>query len=93
MKRMGINARQSTLDEVLPSEPYYNTGFQLSLRDGVDLAKAVLRCLEGSREAQKADSSLSAILRSAKELSCFDAPATRIIGIVGDSATGILCSG
>jgi hypothetical protein len=86
-------SRRPTHDEVLPCEPYYNTGFQISLRDGVDLAKAVVQCLEKSSEAQKEDTALNGILKSAQELSHYDAPATRTIGIVGDSAAGeVSCS-
>jgi hypothetical protein len=75
-------------DEVLPLEPYYNKGFQISLRDGVEIAKAAVKCLENSTEARKPDSGLGGILQSALELSHFDAPATRTIGVVGDSAAG-----
>ena len=76
------------LDDVLPHEPYYNSDFQASLEGGVALASAIADCLASRDLTGPGDPALSNLLENATELSRFNAPATRIIGVVGDSAAG-----
>lgn len=75
-------------DEVPPSEPYFNSAFQEALKKGLRLAGKVAACLQQCDLTQKVDSDLHKLYRTAMELESFESPATRTIGIVGDSATG-----
>lgn len=78
-------------DEVPPSEPYFDPAFQKALKNGLQLAGKVGACLQQCDLAQKVDSDLHKLFKTARELESFESPATRIIGIVGDSATGNAC--
>lgn len=75
-------------DETPPSEPYFDPVFQEALKKGVGLAGKIAARLEQCELAHKVDSDLYKLRRSARELESFESPATRTIGIVGDSATG-----
>ena len=76
-------------DEIPPSEPYFDAAFQAALKKGLRLAGRIAACLQQCDLAQKVDSDLHKLYRTATELESFESPATRTIGIVGDSATGI----
>ncbi|KAI9879730.1 MAG: hypothetical protein M1830_007515 [Pleopsidium flavum] len=75
-------------DEKPPSEPYFDPAFQEALKKGVGLAGKIAARLEQCELAHKVDSDLYKLYRSARELESFESPATRTIGLVGDSATG-----
>ena len=78
-------------DEIPPSEPYFDPAFQESLKKGVRLAGKIATCLQQCDLAQKVDSDLHKLYRTARELESFESPARRTIGVVGDSATGNAC--
>lgn len=78
-------------DEIPPSEPYFDSAFQEALKKGLRLAGKIAPCLQQCDLALKADSDLHKLYRTARELESFESPATRTIGVVGDSATGNAC--
>lgn len=75
-------------DEIPPQEPYFDPAFQEALKKGLKLAGKIAACLQKCDLAHKVDSDLHKLYRTARELESFESPATRTIGIVGDSATG-----
>ena len=76
--------------EPLPASPFSNPEFQNSLKRGIDLAKAILDCVDSCEIAAKPDTQLNRLRQTACGLSSFDYPAKRRIGIVGDSGAGEL---
>lgn len=83
----GENKDETGGDEILRLEPYFNDNFQKSLRDGLDLANAIVQCLKKTK-VQKFDSGLHTILETAQDTSRFDTRVTRTVGVAGDSAAG-----
>lgn len=79
-------------DEIPPREPYFDPAFQKALKNGLQLAGKIAACLQQCDLAHKVDSDLNKLYRTARQLESFESPATRTIGIVGDSATGNACS-
>lgn len=77
-------------DEELPSEAFFNTTFQNALKSAKKLARTIDRELAQCALASRPGTDLFRIWKSAQEMQNFDCPETRIIGIVGDSASGKL---
>ncbi len=88
----GEEASYDVKDEVPPQEPYFDPAFQEALKDGLQLAGKIAACLQQCDLAHKEDSDLHKLWSSARQLKSFESPATRTIGIAGDSATGNACS-
>jgi hypothetical protein len=78
----------SMRDEPLPAEPYYEQGFQTALKQGTQLARNVITCLEGCPAVHDLDSSLYKLSRDALTLSEYQSATTRTIGIIGKSGSG-----
>ncbi|PGH23258.1 hypothetical protein AJ80_02674 [Polytolypa hystricis UAMH7299] len=79
----------SARNEPLPrDQPYYNASFQSKLRDGINIARTIRNVLHGSELASERGSGLNNILRTATELSEYNAPTTRTVALVGNSGQG-----
>lgn len=78
-------------DEIPPPEPYFDPAFQKALKKGLQLAGKIAACLQRCDLSHQVDSDLHKLYRTSRELESFESPATRTIGIVGDSATGNPC--
>ena len=78
----------SVREESLPKEPFFDPAFQNALKAGISLAKRVSDDLAHCGIAHKPGSNLNKIWKTAQDLAEFKSPATRTIGIVGDSAAG-----
>ncbi|KAL8647071.1 MAG: hypothetical protein Q9210_005769 [Variospora velana] len=74
--------------EDLPSEPFFQRDFQRCLNSGRGIANAVHTTLAQCSLSTQTGSELSHLRDSANALRSFASPATRIVGIVGDSAAG-----
>lgn len=75
--------------ENLPSEPFFQRDFQRCLNSGRGIANAVHTTLAQCSPSTHTGSELSHLRDSANALRSFASPATRLVGIVGDSAAGI----
>jgi hypothetical protein len=75
-------------DEALPPLPFSDRNYQNALRVGIRLAREIFDCLTQCEVANKSDTQLYKIKQKAELLQNFDCPASRTIGIVGDSAAG-----
>ena len=75
-------------DEPLPPLPFSDRNYQNALRSGITLARETFDCLNQCEVANKANTQLYKIRQRAETLQNFDCPASRTIGIVGDSAAG-----
>ncbi|KAL8950134.1 MAG: hypothetical protein Q9222_003811 [Ikaeria aurantiellina] len=78
----------SVRDEALPSEPFFNKDFHKCLKSGREIAKNVHEGLSACSLATQNASELSRLRATAERLMSFESPASRLIGIVGDSAAG-----
>lgn len=87
----GEKASYDVKDEIPPRGPYFDPAFQEALKKGLQLAGKIATRLQQCGLAHKVDSDLYKLYRTARELESFESPATRTIGIVGDSATGNAC--
>lgn len=83
-----MKASYDVTDEIPPSEPYFDPAFQEALKKGTQLAGSIAETLGRSGLAHTVGSDLHKIYSTAKDLEGFQSPATRTIGIVGDSAAG-----
>ncbi|OJD13291.1 hypothetical protein AJ78_06233 [Emergomyces pasteurianus Ep9510] len=79
----------SARDEPLPAGlPYYDAQFQRYLRDGKNVATTIAELLRNFAIANEAGSSLNRIFETATELSQYNSPTTRIVGVVGNTGQG-----
>ncbi|KAL8696199.1 MAG: hypothetical protein Q9224_002922 [Gallowayella concinna] len=78
----------SIKDEALPLEPYFDQEFQNCLKTGKAIAGAVCKDLSTCSLATQSNTELGRLRAVADRLSSFESPATRFVGIVGDSAAG-----
>ncbi len=74
--------------EPLPPGPFADRDYQNAVKAGKDLARNVADHLRLSETASQASTQLYKIQKRAEELQRFDSPATRTIGLIGDSAAG-----
>lgn len=74
--------------EALPPNPCFDRDYQQALRTAKTLAGNVHNELSQCEMANGAGTQLHRITQRAAQLSRFDSPASRTIGIVGDSAAG-----
>lgn len=74
--------------EPLPPGPFADRDYQNAVKAGKDLARNVADHLGICKTASQASSHLYKIHKRAEELQRFDSPATRTIGLIGDSAAG-----
>ena len=74
--------------EPLPEGPFANRDYQNAVKAGKHLAKNVADHLRKCTTAPQVSTQLYKIQKRAKELQRFDSPATRTIGLLGDSAAG-----
>ncbi|KAI4143217.1 MAG: hypothetical protein LQ341_002975 [Variospora aurantia] len=74
--------------EDLPPEPFFQKDFQRCLNSGRGIANAVHTTLAQCSLSTHTGSELSHLRDSANALRSFASPATRLVGIVGDSAAG-----
>lgn len=77
-------------EEPPPSEPFFNGAYQEALDLGHGLVKDISASLSRCGLARTQDSEIGKIWHSAQKLENFDQPETRVIGIVGDSGSGML---
>lgn len=75
-------------DEQLPSETFFDPTFQKALKSAMKLARKIDSELAQCALASRPGTDLFRIWKNAQEMEKFDCPETRIIGIVGDSASG-----
>ncbi|KAI4276084.1 MAG: hypothetical protein L6R38_005746 [Xanthoria sp. 2 TBL-2021] len=75
-------------DEALPVMPVFDKKFQSCLKSGKAIADSVHANLSTCSLAIEGDSELGRLRASAGRLRSFESPATRLVGIVGDSAAG-----
>lgn len=76
-------------DEALPVMPVFDKKFQSCLKSGKAIADSVHANLSTCSLAIEGDSELGRLRASAGRLRSFESPATRLVGIVGDSAAGM----
>ena len=74
--------------EPLPQGPYANRDYQKAVKAGKDLAEKVVDHLRNCTTASQPSAQLYNIQKRAEELQRFDSPATRTIGLIGDSGAG-----
>ena len=74
--------------EPLPPGPFADRDYQNAVKAGKDLARNVADHLRLCETASQASTQLYKIQKRAEELQRFDSPATRTIGLIGDSAAG-----
>ena len=77
-------------EEPPPSEPFFSEAYQEALDFGHGLVKDISASLSHCGLARTQDSEIGKIWHSAQKLEKFDQPETRVIGIVGDSGSGML---
>ena len=80
--------RDDFRDEPLPLMPYFDKGFQKALKAAASLPVTITDQLSRCALVHNPRSDLYKLYESAKVLQDFENPASRSIGIVGDSATG-----
>ena len=76
--------------ESLSEGPYYDSTFQKAFKSAISVVGNMSRNLEKYESSKSVDSDLQRILEKAKAMGNFQNPASQIIGIVGDSAAGII---
>jgi len=74
--------------EALPSNPCFDRNYQQALKRAKALAGDVYSHLSQCEVANRVDTQLYKMKQRASQLNRFDSPASRTIGIVGDSAAG-----
>lgn len=74
--------------EIRPQEPFYDVGFQSSLKKAQKLASKVRDCLGDCEAALQQESSLHKLYKEAERLSRFKCPRSTKIGVVGNSGQG-----
>ena len=74
--------------ETLPPGPFADRDYQNAVKAGKDLAGNVAAWLGICKTASQNSTQLYKIQKRAEELKRFDSPATRTIGLIGDSAAG-----
>ncbi len=74
--------------EPLPPGPFADRDYQNAVKAGKDLARNVADHLRLCKTASQASTQLYKIQKRAEELQRFDSPASRTIGLIGDSAAG-----
>ena len=74
--------------EPLPPGPFADRDYQNAVKVGKNLARKVADHLRPCETASQASTQLYRIQKRAEELQRFDSPATRTIGLIGDSAAG-----
>ena len=74
--------------EPLPPGPFADRDYQNAVKAGKDLARNVADHLRLCETASQTSTQLYKIRKRAEELQRFDSPATRTIGLIGDSAAG-----
>lgn len=79
-----------TRDERLPSERFFDRHFQQCLKSGKELAEALHIGLSQCSLSSQPNSELGRLRTLADKLRNFESPATRRVGIVGDSGAGKL---
>lgn len=75
-------------DKTLPPLPFSDRNYQNALRSGITLARETFDCLNQCEVPNKTNTQLYKIRQRAETLQNFDCPASRTVGIVGDSAAG-----
>lgn len=86
---LGIDFLPYNVDaEPLPEGPFADRDYQDAVKAGKHLAKNVADHLGTCTTAPQVSTQLYEIQKRAKELQRFDSPATRTIGLIGDSAAG-----
>ncbi|KAL8868691.1 MAG: hypothetical protein Q9174_004824, partial [Haloplaca sp. 1 TL-2023] len=75
-------------DEALPVTPVFDKRFQDCLKSGKAIADAIHTSLSACSLAADGGSELGRVRANAARLKSYESPATRLIGIVGDSAAG-----
>ncbi|MCJ1400080.1 hypothetical protein MMC11_003283 [Xylographa trunciseda] len=75
-------------EEELPQRPYFDSRLQKAIKDAQDIISNISNELEGSALAQDPKSGLHALREQALQSRHFEMDASRIIGIVGESAAG-----
>ncbi|OHF03901.1 hypothetical protein CORC01_00763 [Colletotrichum orchidophilum] len=75
-------------DEELPLNRFHDAAFQNAFGDAKALMSQLVDVLEGSPLHISPDSTIKKLHRQAQELSRFQCPSTRIVGLVGDSGVG-----
>ncbi|KAL8749362.1 MAG: hypothetical protein Q9199_007731 [Rusavskia elegans] len=75
-------------DEALPVMPVFDKKFQSCLKSGKAIADSIHANLSACSLAIEGGSELGRLRASAGRLRSFESPATRLVGIVGDSAAG-----
>ncbi|KAL8864708.1 MAG: hypothetical protein Q9198_009693, partial [Flavoplaca austrocitrina] len=78
----------SVKDEPLPVMPVFDKRFQDCLKSGKAIADYIHAGLDACSLATEGDSELGRLRARAARLRSYESPATRFIGIVGDSAAG-----
>ncbi|KAL8977326.1 MAG: hypothetical protein Q9205_006849, partial [Flavoplaca limonia] len=78
----------SVKDEPLPVMPVFDKKFQDCLKSGKAIADYIHAGLDACSLATEGDSELGRLRARAARLRSYESPATRFIGIVGDSAAG-----
>ena len=74
--------------EPLPPGPFADRDYQNAVKAGKHLASSVADHLRLCEKASQASTQLYKIQKRAEDLQRFDSPATRTIGLIGDSAAG-----
>ena len=80
----------SVKDEALPVMPAFDKRFQDCLKSGKAIADGIHAGLSACSLPTEGDSELARLRASAARLKSYESPATRFIGIVGDSAAGTI---
>ncbi|KAL8994209.1 MAG: hypothetical protein Q9169_005755 [Polycauliona sp. 2 TL-2023] len=92
LQRLNLDRGRKTYnvkDETLPAIPVFDKKFQDCLKSGKAIAGSIHAGLSACSLAIEGNSELARLRASAGRLRVFESPATRLIGIVGDSAAGM----
>lgn len=77
-------------DEDPPDTPFFDTEFQATMKATNALVERLTSVLKEGHLAHKSSSGLQKLSQEAEGLCHFDCPATRTIGLVGESGAGMV---
>jgi hypothetical protein len=75
-------------DEEAPLEPFFTSGFQTALQNGLGIAKEVDAAIEKLVGSSEPSSDLERLFKDARRLGTFQSSDTRTIAVLGDSGEG-----
>lgn len=78
----------SVWDEEPPVDRFHDPAFQSTFNEAREMMGSLARILESSDVHREPDSTMRDLHKTAQRLAAFQAPPTRVVGLVGDSGVG-----